>query len=43
MIQKVKTIPVTCHGGLYGFEVLKIPYGVNNLLTDGGEVVSLNH
>jgi hypothetical protein len=37
-----KSIPVTGRGGLYGCEMLRIPHCLNNRLTDGGKVVSLN-
>jgi hypothetical protein len=40
---KSKAIPVTGRGGLYGNEMLTIPYYLDNLLTDGGKVISLTH
>jgi hypothetical protein len=36
-----KAIPVTDRGGLQGCETSRLPHFLNNLLTDGGEVVSL--
>jgi hypothetical protein len=37
---KSKAIPVTGRGGLQGCEMLRIPHSLENLLTDGGKVVS---
>jgi hypothetical protein len=34
-------MPVTGSGGLQGCETSRIPHCLGNLLTDGGEVVSL--
>jgi hypothetical protein len=36
-------IPVTGRGGLYGCEMLRMPRCLDNLLTDGGKVVSPTH
>jgi hypothetical protein len=36
-------MPVTGHGGPQGCEKSKIPYFLDNQLTDGGEIVSLRH
>jgi hypothetical protein len=36
-------IPVTGRGGLWRFEILRIPHCLDNRLTDGGKVVSLKH
>jgi hypothetical protein len=36
-----KSIPVTCRGGPYSCETLKIPRFLDNRLTDDGEIVSL--
>jgi hypothetical protein len=33
-----KAVQVTDHGGLLGYEVLRIVHRLNNRLTDGGEV-----
>jgi hypothetical protein len=38
-----KAIPVIGHEGLYGCEMLRVPSCLDNLLADGGEVVSLTH
>jgi hypothetical protein len=38
---KVKAIPVTGRGGLYGCETSRFPNFLENRVTDGGEVVSL--
>jgi hypothetical protein len=35
---KSKTIPVTGRGGLYDSEMLRIPYCLDNRLTDGGKL-----
>jgi hypothetical protein len=40
---KAKAIPVTGRGRLSGCEVIRIPHCLNNLLTDGGKLVSLAH
>jgi hypothetical protein len=40
---KVKAIPVTGRDGPYGCETSRLPYFLENRLTDGGEVVSLTH
>jgi hypothetical protein len=40
---KNKAIPVTGRGGLYGYEMLRIPHCLDNRLTDGGRIVSLTH
>jgi hypothetical protein len=40
-LKKVKAIPVTGHGGLQSFEMLRISHCLDSRLTDGGEVVSL--
>jgi hypothetical protein len=39
---KGKAVPVTGRGGLYGCETSRLPHFLENRLTDGGEVVSLN-
>jgi hypothetical protein len=39
--KKGKAIPVTDHGGPYGFETSRIPHFLDNRLTDGSEVVRL--
>jgi hypothetical protein len=39
--EKGKAISVTVLGGPYGCETSRLPYFVDNRLTDGGEVVSL--
>jgi hypothetical protein len=36
-----KAILVAGCGGIYGFEILRVPYILGNPLTDSGEVVSL--
>jgi hypothetical protein len=41
LCKKYKAIPVTGHGGPYGFEKLRLPHFVDNRLTNGSEVVSL--
>jgi hypothetical protein len=41
--KKIKAIPVTGLGGVYGCEMLRIPHCLGNLLTDGGTVVSPTH
>jgi hypothetical protein len=33
---KIKTVPLTGRGGLWGRKMLKIPYCLDNQLTDGG-------
>jgi hypothetical protein len=38
-----KAIPVTARGGLQGCEMLRIPHCPDDLLTDGGKVVSITH
>jgi hypothetical protein len=38
---KIKAIPVTRRGGLYGREILMIPHCLDNRLKNGREVVSL--
>jgi hypothetical protein len=38
-----EAIPAVEHGGLEYCEMLRIPQCVHNRLTDGGEVVSLEH
>jgi hypothetical protein len=38
---KGKAIPVTGRGGKYGCETSRLPRFLDNLLTDGGEAVSL--
>jgi hypothetical protein len=38
---KVNAITVSGPGGLYGCEMLRIPYFLDHRLTDGNEVVSL--
>jgi hypothetical protein len=38
--RKGKAIPVTGHGGPYGYEASKLPNFLDNRLTDGGEVTS---
>jgi hypothetical protein len=40
---KAKAISVTDRGGLQGCEMLRIPHCLDNLLTDGGKVVSFKH
>jgi hypothetical protein len=35
-----KAVPVTGRGGPYGCETSRLPYFLDNRLTDGGEVVS---
>jgi hypothetical protein len=40
VIGKVKLSLLTDHGGPYGCETSRLPYFVNNRLTDCGEVVS---
>jgi hypothetical protein len=44
-IQSIKkvSIPVTDRGGPYGCETSRLPHFLENLLTNGGEVVSLTH
>jgi hypothetical protein len=37
---KDKSIPVSGHEGPYGCERLRLPHFLDNLLTDGGKVVS---
>jgi hypothetical protein len=37
----VKAIPVTGRGRPYGYETSRLPHFLENLPTDGGEVVSL--
>jgi hypothetical protein len=39
--KKIKAILVTGRGGPWGCETSRIPHSLDNLLTDGGEVVSL--
>jgi hypothetical protein len=39
--KKCKAIHVTGFGGPYGFETSRIPYFLDNWLTDGGEVANL--
>jgi hypothetical protein len=36
-----KSVPVTGHGDLLDCETSRLPHFLDNLLTDGGEVVSL--
>jgi hypothetical protein len=38
---KGKAIPVTGRGGQYDCEMSRLPYSLDNRLTDGGEIVSL--
>jgi hypothetical protein len=38
---KREAIPVTGHGGPQRYETSRLPYFLDNRLTDGGEVVSL--
>jgi hypothetical protein len=38
-----KAIPVTCRGGLWCCQMLKIPHCLDSRLTDGGKVVSPTH
>jgi hypothetical protein len=40
-IKKGKAIPVICHGGPLGCEVLRFPHFIDNRLTDGSETVNL--
>jgi hypothetical protein len=40
---KPEAAPVTGRGGLQSCEVLRIPYCLDNRLTDGGKVVSPMH
>jgi hypothetical protein len=40
-MHKGKAIPVTGRGDPYGFGKSRLPYFLDNRLTDGGEVVSL--
>jgi hypothetical protein len=40
---KVKAIPVTGRGGLQGCEILRIPHCLDNMVIDGGKVVSSTH
>jgi hypothetical protein len=39
--KKSEAITVTDRGGLYGCEMLKIPYCLDNRLTDGGRLSAL--
>jgi hypothetical protein len=39
--EKGKAVPVTDRGGPYGCETSRLPYFLDNRLSDGGEVVSL--
>jgi hypothetical protein len=40
-VKKIKTIPVTGHGGPSGCERSELPHFLDNRLTDGGEIMSL--
>jgi hypothetical protein len=40
---KGKAISVTDRGGIYGFEMSRIPHFIDNWFTDGGKVVGLTH
>jgi hypothetical protein len=40
---KSEAIPVTGCGGLYGYEMLRIPHLLDNRHKDGGKVVSPTH
>jgi hypothetical protein len=40
-VKEGKAIPVTGRGGPQGCETPRLPYFLDNRLTDGGEVVSL--
>jgi hypothetical protein len=42
-VLKTKAILVTDRGGSYGCEMSRIPHYLDNLLTNGGEVVGLTH
>jgi hypothetical protein len=42
-IYKDKAIPVTGRGGPKGCDMSRLPHFLDNLLTNGGEVVSLMH
>jgi hypothetical protein len=42
-VTKIKPLPVTDRGGLYGCEVLRIPHCLDNWLTTGGKVVRPTH
>jgi hypothetical protein len=42
-VRKGNAIPVRGRGGPYGCETSRLPRLLDNLLTDGGEVVSLMH
>jgi hypothetical protein len=41
--KKVKAIPVTGSGGLWGYEMLRIPQCLDSQFTDGNKAVSLTH
>jgi hypothetical protein len=41
MVNAVKAISVTGHGGLKGCEMSKTPHFLDNWLSDGSDVVSL--
>jgi hypothetical protein len=43
VLLKNQVIPIIGHGGLYGCEMLRIPYCLDNRQTFGSEVVSLMH
>jgi hypothetical protein len=38
-----KTIPVTDRGGPQSYETSRLPYFLDNRLTDGGEVATFSH
>jgi hypothetical protein len=42
-VKKKKAIPVTGRGGLYGYEMLRIPHCLDYRLIDGGQIVSSTH
>jgi hypothetical protein len=42
-VSQPQAIPVEGHGGLRGYDMLRIPHYLDNRLTDGGKVVSPMH
>jgi hypothetical protein len=40
--KEIKSIPITGHGGLQNYALLRIPHWLDDLLTDHSEVVVLN-